>query len=87
MLLKAALNMLTVQYAQSYADEGFTFIAVNPGWLRTDLGGAPAGLDVETGAKAVIELIEPNGKFLNIRVAGWENNEEINQYDGGVLPW
>lgn len=28
---KAALNMLTVQYAQSYADEGFTFLAVNPG--------------------------------------------------------
>ncbi|THV47317.1 hypothetical protein BGAL_0319g00080 [Botrytis galanthina] len=89
---KAALNMLTVQYAQSYADEGFTFLAVNPGWLRTDLGGASADLDVETGAKAVVELIESNGKesngkFLNIRVAGWEKNEGINQYDGGVLPW
>ncbi|TGO61704.1 hypothetical protein BCON_0025g00310 [Botryotinia convoluta] len=89
---KAALNMLTVQYAQSYAEEGFTFLAVNPGWLRTDLGGASADLDVETGAKAVVELIESNGKesngkFLNIRVAGWENNEGINQYDGNVLPW
>ncbi|KAJ8064647.1 hypothetical protein OCU04_006970 [Sclerotinia nivalis] len=28
---KAALNMLTVQYAQSYAQEGFTFLAVSPG--------------------------------------------------------
>jgi NAD(P)-dependent dehydrogenase (short-subunit alcohol dehydrogenase family) len=28
---KAALNMLTVQYAQQYADEGFTFLAVSPG--------------------------------------------------------
>lgn len=28
---KAALNALTVQYALSYEDEGFTFLAVNPG--------------------------------------------------------
>ncbi|KAF5879528.1 putative aflatoxin biosynthesis ketoreductase nor-1 protein [Botrytis fragariae] len=55
---KAALNMLTVQYAQSYTDEVFTFLAVNPGWLRIDLGGASADLDVETGAKADVELIE-----------------------------
>lgn len=28
---KAALNMLTVQYAQDYAAEGYTFLAVSPG--------------------------------------------------------
>jgi len=89
---KAALNMLTVQYAQSFADEGFTFLAVSPGWLRTDLGGESADLDVETGAKAVLEVVhgngkESNGKFLNIRVAGWEEKEGFNQYDGKVLPW
>lgn len=28
---KAALNMLTVQYALSLADQGFTTIAVSPG--------------------------------------------------------
>lgn len=28
---KAALNMLTVQYAQSFADQGFTFLAISPG--------------------------------------------------------
>lgn len=28
---KAALNMLTVQYAQQYADDGFTFLAISPG--------------------------------------------------------
>lgn len=28
---KAALNMLTVQYAQQYANDGFTFLAINPG--------------------------------------------------------
>lgn len=28
---KAALNALMVQYALSYEDEGFVFLAVNPG--------------------------------------------------------
>lgn len=30
-ITKAALNMLTVQYAQDYASEGFTFLSVSPG--------------------------------------------------------
>lgn len=28
---KAALNMLTVQYAMDFADQGFTFFAICPG--------------------------------------------------------
>lgn len=28
---KAALNMLTVQYALSYAEQGFTIFAISPG--------------------------------------------------------
>ncbi|CAG8952524.1 hypothetical protein HYFRA_00009628 [Hymenoscyphus fraxineus] len=89
---KAALNMLTVQYAQSYEKEGFTFLAISPGWLRTDLGGEAADLDVQTGAKAVIEAFEKHGKefsgkLLNIRVSGWEESKGLNQYDGKVCPF
>lgn len=28
---KAALNMLTLQYAHAFADQGFTFTAISPG--------------------------------------------------------
>lgn len=28
---KAALNMLTVQYAKQYANDGFTFLGISPG--------------------------------------------------------
>jgi NAD(P)-dependent dehydrogenase (short-subunit alcohol dehydrogenase family) len=28
---KAALSMLTVQYAHQYADDGFTFLGISPG--------------------------------------------------------
>lgn len=30
-ITKAALNMLTVQYAQTYEQDGFTFMAISPG--------------------------------------------------------
>ncbi|KAK0101305.1 hypothetical protein ONS95_006482 [Cadophora gregata] len=31
----AALNMLTVQYANDHAEKGFTIVALSPGWLKT----------------------------------------------------
>ncbi|KAL3481357.1 hypothetical protein BJX99DRAFT_218885 [Aspergillus californicus] len=91
-ITKAAMNMLTVQYAQEYAEEGFSIFAISPGWLRTDLGGQNADLPVETGAKAVLKYVrqggaELNGRFLNIHVEGWENAPGPNQYDGKDAPW
>jgi len=89
---KSALNSLTVQYALQFAEEGFTFFAISPGWLQTDMGSKDADLPVETGATALLKAIletgkEQNGAFKNIKVAGWENIERLNQYDGLNLPW
>ncbi|PKY00423.1 NAD(P)-binding protein [Aspergillus campestris IBT 28561] len=91
-IAKAALNMLTVQYAQSLIDQGFTFIAVSPGWVKTDLGGEGADLTAEQSANAVLDIIfhksaADTGKFFNIRVAGWEDAEGLNRYDGAQVPW
>ncbi|EYE92425.1 SDR family oxidoreductase [Aspergillus ruber CBS 135680] len=89
---KAALNMLTVQYAQSFAEQGFTFLAISPGWVRTNLGGDAADLSVEQSSTGVLEIIDnatkaDNGKFYNIKVPGWENAEGLNRYDGLQYPW
>ncbi|CAG7924806.1 unnamed protein product [Penicillium olsonii] len=89
---KAALNMLTVQYANQYLGEGFTFVGISPGWLRTDLGSARAHLSVETGAEKVLEVIQrvmpdQNGKFFNIHIPGWEAADGADQYDGKEIPW
>ncbi|GAQ44828.1 SDR family oxidoreductase [Aspergillus tubingensis] len=89
---KAALNMLTVQYAQSFADQGFTFLAISPGWVKTDLGGERADITAEQSVQGLLDIIVPatqedNGKFFNIRVPGWEQAEGLNQYDGAVVPW
>ncbi|KAL1969955.1 hypothetical protein VTN77DRAFT_7465 [Rasamsonia byssochlamydoides] len=68
---KAALNMLTVQYALDEGKDGLIFLAVNPGWLQTDLGSTAADLPVGTGAKGVLEVLhnatsKDNGRFFNI---------------------
>ncbi|UNI21105.1 hypothetical protein JDV02_007123 [Purpureocillium takamizusanense] len=89
---KAALNMLTVQYALSLGDEGFTVVAISPGWVKTDMGSSHADLDVETSVKATLDIVDrvgapDTGNFFNIHVPGYENAPELNRYDGGQPPW
>ncbi|KAB8268088.1 hydroxyacyl dehydrogenase [Aspergillus minisclerotigenes] len=80
---KAALNALMVQYALSYEDEGFVFLAVNPG---SDMGGQDADLTVRQGAEAVLNIVmaashQDNGNFKTIDVPGWE------KYAGQNVSW
>lgn len=72
---KAALNMLTVQYALDLAKEEFIVMAISPGNMKTDLGGADAELSTKDGALATIDIIEhatqkENGTFKNISIPG-----------------
>ncbi len=53
---KAALNMLTVVLAQYLADTTIKVNAAHPGWVKTDLGGANAPLDVAEGAQTAVRL-------------------------------
>ncbi|KFY89079.1 hypothetical protein V500_05955 [Pseudogymnoascus sp. VKM F-4518 (FW-2643)] len=90
---KAAMNALTVQYALDHEKEGFSFIALCPGWMKTDLGGGDmADLTAEQGAKASLDIIltpgqKYNGLMPKVLVKGWEKNAGNNQYDGAIAPW
>ncbi|KAF1822725.1 NAD(P)-binding protein [Dissoconium aciculare CBS 342.82] len=90
---KAALNSLTVQYSLDHAKDGFTFVAISPGWLKTELGGGDmADLLPEQGAKGTLEIIgrpnsETNGKFVKVFVEGWDNADRLHVYDGKEAPW
>jgi NAD(P)-dependent dehydrogenase (short-subunit alcohol dehydrogenase family) len=91
---KAALNMLTVQYAQDYADEGFTVVTISPGYIKTELVGDEADLTIEEGTTAAMELIfsitkEDNGKFRNIYLPDFKNKYGFAPYDEANLnpPW
>lgn len=85
-LSKAALNMLTVQYASELAPQGFTVFAVSPGWLQTDLGGSHAHLKPADGARATLDIIlssreKDNGSFRDIYIEG------DSFYTGENPPW
>lgn len=53
---KAALNMLTVVLAQHLAGTNIKVNAAHPGWVKTDLGGDNAPLEVAEGAKTAVRL-------------------------------
>lgn len=75
---KAALNMVTRNMAADLASRGFTVIAVNPGWVRTDMGGTDALFEPATSVRNMIGVITgattaDNGSFIS--------------HDGARLPW
>lgn len=67
---KAALNMLSRTEAFDLKDSQICVVALDPGWVRTDLGGPNAHLAPEESARACAELIlglplSSTGKFLH----------------------
>ncbi|QWF85004.1 SDR family oxidoreductase [Amycolatopsis sp. CA-230715] len=77
---KAALNMLTIQYARAFAnDPGLAHIRVNaatPGFTATEMNGHRGTRTVAEGARVIVDLAlaeeGPTGGFFN---------------DKGPVPW
>ena len=75
---KAGVNAIMKSMAIDLAERGVIAIALHPGWVRTDMGGPEAPLDVETsirGMRSVIDglRLQDSGEFLS--------------WDGSKLPW
>jgi len=89
---KAALNMLTVQYSLSLAEEGFIVFSVDPGWVRTDMGSSAADLSIEEGSNGLVNKITSatmadSGKFFNAKIPTWKGNGGPNTYSGEPMPF
>jgi NAD(P)-dependent dehydrogenase (short-subunit alcohol dehydrogenase family) len=68
---KTALNMLTVQLAYSLRDTRIKVNSAHPGWVKTDMGGARAPLEIVDGAKTAVTLAllpddGPTGGFFHL---------------------
>ena len=69
---KAALNTLVRSFAIRHEAEDLSVVLMHPGWVRTEMGGAEADIDVATsvaGMAAVIEgrLGQPGTVYLDHR--------------------
>ena len=75
---KAAVNMVMRSLAVDLAPRGITCVVINPGWVRTDMGGRSGRLSPAESIEAMRSVIaslkpEDSGKFMN--------------YTGKAYPW
>ena len=75
---KAAVNKVAQCVATDLAGEGIAVASLRPGWVRTDLGGPGADLDVETSTAGLRRVLD--GLSL-------ENSGRFWAYDGEELEW
>jgi len=75
---KAALNSLTRSFVAQLKDQDITVITMHPGWVRTEMGGPGADIDVETSAKGMVDVLEAQ--------AGAGGHQFLD-YKGQTLPW
>jgi NAD(P)-dependent dehydrogenase (short-subunit alcohol dehydrogenase family) len=75
---KAALNSFTRSFAARHKDKGVTVLSLHPGWVKTDMGGPQAPLDVATSVKGLADVIERAQK---------DRKDGFFDYKGDTLPW
>jgi NAD(P)-dependent dehydrogenase (short-subunit alcohol dehydrogenase family) len=75
---KAALNTLMRSYAARHAGDQRSLALVDPGWVRTDMGGSEASLSVEESIPGIVDAVaarhgQPGLRYFN--------------YRGETVPW
>jgi NAD(P)-dependent dehydrogenase (short-subunit alcohol dehydrogenase family) len=74
---KSAVNAFTVQLAYELKDTPMKVNAAHPGWVKTEMGGEGATMEISDGAKTSVALATigadgPNGAYMHM---------------GETLPW
>ncbi|TLU71707.1 SDR family NAD(P)-dependent oxidoreductase [Lichenicoccus roseus] len=72
---KAALNTMLRSYAAENKGDPRAMLAIDPGWVRTDMGGADATLDVETSARGMANAIAARAGSPGSQYVSYENKD------------
>ena len=75
---KAALNMLTRCFHQRPQHDGRTILLMHPGWVKTDMGGNDAPVDLATSVEGLYTTL------INWHGSG---KQAFLDYQGNELPW
>ncbi len=68
---KAALNAFTIHLADELKDTKIKVNSAHPGWVKTEMGGEGAPMEIPEGAKTSVDLAllgpdGPNGRFIHL---------------------
>lgn len=75
---KAALNSMTNTFIGQLGEDRPTVLTLHPGWVKTDMGGDDAEIDVPTSTRGLVEQVNA--------YAGKGGHHFID-YQGQTIPW
>ncbi|WP_445143681.1 SDR family NAD(P)-dependent oxidoreductase [Dyella sp. Tek66A03] len=75
---KAALNTLMRSFAARHTGDPRSLLLIAPGWVRTEMGGAEAPLDISESIPRVVDTIQSRRGHAGLRYL---------DYRGQTVPW
>jgi len=75
---KAALNHLVQCFVRTQDNPQLGVLLMHPGWVRTDMGGADAPLDIDSSCKGMVEQVS---------AAVGRPGLSYQDFEGNSLPW
>ena len=75
---KAALNMLMKAFSARHPDDPRALLLVAPGWVRTEMGGEEASLEISDSIPLVVDVVERSAGVPGLR---------FTDRHGEILPW
>ena len=76
---KAALNSMTNTFVHhELGDNNPTVLSMHPGWVKTDMGGEDAQIDVETSTRGLVE---------QVKAYAGKGGHHFIDYQGQTIPW